>query len=249
MKRNILIAPSILSADFSRLDKEIKKAEDSGADMIHIDVMDGHFVPNITVGPFIVEAVRRISDLPLDVHLMIERPHIFLKEFIDAGSDIVTIHAEAYPLAKSKGQRAKSEKGTSRSTERIDEARVKEVLAEIKGFGKKAGISLNPGTPFCIKNVLAEVNMVLVMSVHPGFGGQGFIKEVLPKIEEARRFYSGDIEVDGGINDTNARLVIESGANIIVAGSYFFRAQDPKRAVEKLRAGYKRKRPAFQKGF
>lgn len=238
MKRNILIAPSILSADFTKLDKEIKKVEDAGADMIHIDVMDGHFVPNITVGPFIVESIRKISDLPLDVHLMIEEPHNFLKEFVDAGSDIITIHAEAYPLAKSKEQRAKSKKGTSRTTERIDEPRVKEVLAQIKRFGKKAGISLNPDTPFCIKNVLSEADMVLVMSVHPGFGGQGFIKEVLPKIQETKKNYSGDIEVDGGINDSNARLVIEAGANIIVAGSYFFRAKDPKEAIGKLRAGY-----------
>ena len=247
MKRNILIAPSILSADFTKLDKEIKKVEDSGSDMIHIDVMDGHFVPNITIGPFIVEAVRKLTVLPLDVHLMIEEPHNFLKEFIDAGSDIVTIHAEAYPLAKSTpyhslrsgtGQRPKAKKGSSRTTERIDETRVKEVLAQIKGFGKKAGISLNPCSPFCIKNVLSEANMVLIMSVHPGFGGQGFIKEVLPKIRETKKYYSGDIEVDGGINDANARLVIEAGANIIVAGSYFFRAKDPKEAVEKLRAGY-----------
>jgi len=236
MNKPVLVAPSVLSADFTRLSDEVKKVEDAGADWIHIDVMDGCFVPNITIGPLIVEAVKRSSSLPLDVHLMIEAPHRFIKEFADAGSDIITIHAEAYPLGATRNQSTETRKGTSRTTDKVDEARVKEVLAEIKFYGKKAGVSLNPDSPFsCIKNILGELDMVLIMSVHPGFGGQGFIDKVLPKISQTGKFYSGDIEVDGGINDKNVASVVEAGANIIVAGSYFFRAKDPKEAVSKLR--------------
>ncbi len=232
MKRSILIAPSILSANFSRLEEEIKKVEDSGADLIHIDVMDGHFVPNITIGPLVVGAVKKCTTLPLDVHLMIEEPHRFIKDFVDAGSDIITVHAEAYGTRNTEHE---TRKGTSKTTDKIDEAGVKEVLGQIKGFGKKTGLSLNPDSPFCIQGVLNELDMILIMFVHPGFGGQGFIEKVLPKVKEARKVYSGDIEVDGGINDKNVGSVIEAGANIIVAGSYFFRASDPKDAVKKLR--------------
>ena len=227
MKRPVLVAPSILSADFAKLADEIKKVEDSGADMIHVDVMDGCFVPNITIGPLIVKAVRKCTQLPLDVHLMIEAPHRFVKEFADAGADIITVHAEAYSSVL--------EKGKSRKTDKIDETRTKEVLAQIKRLGKKAGLSLNPDSPFCIKGVIGDVDMILLMSVHPGFGGQSFIDRVLPKIKEARKLFSGDIEVDGGINDKNVKSVIDAGANIIVAGSYFFGAKDPKEAVRKLR--------------
>ena len=234
MQRSILVAPSILSADFTRLREEVKKAEGSGADMIHIDVMDGNFVPNITIGPLIVEAVKRSTTLPLDVHLMIEEPHRFIKEFVDAGSDIVTVHAEAYGRATSDERRA-TKRESSRTADKINEARLKEVLTQIKKFGKKAGVSLNPDSPFCIEIVLKDVDMILIMSVHPGFGGQGFIDTVLPKIKEAGEFYSGDIEVDGGINNKNVRSVIDAGANIIVAGSYFFSAKDPKEAVKILR--------------
>jgi len=227
MKKDILVAPSILSADFSRLGEEVKKIEDAGADMVHVDVMDGHFVPNITIGPVVVAAVRKVTRLPLDVHLMIEEPHKFVKEFSDAGSDIITIHAEAY------GRDTK--KGASRTVKEVDESKIKKVLEQIKTLGKKAGISLNPDSPFCIKNILNEVSMILIMSVHPGFGGQKFIESVVPKIKEARKVYSGDIEIDGGINDKNVETVIDAGANIIVAGSYFFGASDPKDAVKKLR--------------
>ncbi|NQT75934.1 MAG: ribulose-phosphate 3-epimerase [Candidatus Omnitrophica bacterium] len=242
IKRNILVAPSILSADFSKLGDEIKKVEASGADMIHIDVMDGRFVPNITIGPLVVAAVKRCTRLPLDVHLMIEEPHRFLKGFADAGSDIITIHAEAYSSedrrqkSEVRRQRSEDRRGTSRTTDKIDEERVKKVLGEIKKLGKKAGLSLNPDSPFCIQGVLGECDMVLIMSVHPGFGGQGFIKEAMAKIKEVRKAYSGDIEVDGGINDKNCGSVIDAGANIIVAGSYFFSASDPKAAIKKLRA-------------
>jgi len=234
MNKKILVAPSLLSADFSILKDEIKRVEDSGADMIHLDVMDGNFVPNITIGPLIVEAVRRCTDMALDTHLMIEEPHKFIKDFVKAGSDIITIHAEAYgERCKVKGVRLK--KGVSKATDKIDEERIKEVLAQIRSFGKKAGISLNPDSPLCIEGILKDVDMVLFMSVHPGFGGQSFIENVLPKIKALRKIYSGDIEVDGGINDKNARSVIDAGANILVAGSYFFGAKDKLEAVKLLR--------------
>jgi len=237
MNKKILVAPSLLSADFSILKDEIKKIEDSGADMIHLDVMDGHFVPNITIGPLIVEAVRRCTDMTLDAHLMIEEPHKFIKDFVDSGSDIITIHAEAY--ARTPGHHDTMtqvlKKGMSKIAEEIDEKRVIEVLKEIKSYGKKAGVSLNPDSPLCIEGALKDADMVLFMSVHPGFGGQSFIEAVLPKIKALRKVYSGDIEVDGGINDRNAKSIIDAGANILVAGSYFFGAKDKLNAVKKLR--------------
>lgn len=237
MKRKLLIAPSVLSADFARLEDEIKKVEDSGADLVHIDVMDGCFVPNITIGPIIVSAIKKCTDLPLDVHLMIESPHTFVKEFADAGSDIITVHAEAYGSAQTdKSLNAQGlKKGMSKTIDKIDEPRVREVLRQIKSFGKKRGLSLNPDSPFCLQGVLKDLDMILIMSVHPGFGGQQFIGDVLPKIKEARKHFSGDIEVDGGINDKNVASVVDAGANIIVAGSYFFRSKDPKEAIRKLR--------------
>ena len=234
--KKILVAPSILSADFARLGDEIKKIEDAGADLIHVDVMDGRFVPNITIGPLIVEAVKRCTKLPLDVHLMIDQPHKLVKAFAEAGSDIITIHAEEYPI-ETRDKRQGTRVGTSRSVDKIDEVRVKEVLSEIKSLGKKAGLSLNPDSPFCIEGVLGEVDMILIMSVHPGFGGQKFIDSVIPKIKQARKLYSGNIEVDGGINNKNVKSVIDAGANIIVAGSYFFGAKDTKEAVRKLHGG------------
>jgi len=236
MKKKIIVAPSILSCDFSKLEEEIRKVERSGADMIHIDVMDGCFVPNITIGPVVVSAIRRVTKLPLDVHLMIEAPHRFIKDFVDAGSDIITIHAEAYSKDRSCcSNMLLTGKGVSKTVDKIDEAKIKEVLGQIKSYGKKRGLSLNPDSPFCIKNVLNETDMILIMSVHPGFGGQEFIEKALPKIKEVRGLYSGDIEVDGGINDKNVGSVVSAGANVIVAGSYFFKAEDPKNAVEKLR--------------
>jgi len=227
--KKILVAPSILSADFAKLGDEVKRIEDSGADLVHIDVMDGHFVPNITIGPAVVGYIKKYSKLPLDVHLMIEEPHKYVKDFADAGSDIITVHAEEYGPSLEKGQ--------SKRVNKIDEVRTKEVLKQIKALGKKAGLSLNPDSPFCIEGVLSEVDMILIMSVHPGFGGQKFIDSVIPKIKQARKLYSGNIEVDGGINNKNVKSVIDAGANIIVAGSYFFGAKDTKEAVRKLHGG------------
>lgn len=211
MKRKILIAPSILAADFSSLESEIKRIEQAGADMVHIDVMDGHFVPNITIGPPVVRDVRKITRLPLDVHLMIEEPARYIDEFRKAGSDIITLHAE------SKGD-------------------IKSLLHGIKSSGIKAGISIRPKSSMAlIKNHLEYVDMVLMMTVEPGFGGQKFMREVLPKIRELRSIYDKDIEVDGGINKETAKEVIAAGANVLVAGTFVFGSKDVKQAIRDLR--------------
>jgi len=209
----IKIAPSILSADFSCLDKEIKKVEVAGADMLHIDIMDGHFVPNITVGPVVVKYIRKVTKLPLDVHLMIEKPLDFIDSFISAGSNIITVHIET-----------------------ISKDNIKLLKEKLKSRGVKLGVSLNPNTALeKIKGVLDLVDLVLVMSVNPGFSGQSFIKESVPKIKELRSIFSGDIAVDGGINLESAKLTINAGANILASGSYIFGAKDVKSAVERMR--------------
>ena len=209
----IKVAASILSADFSCLDKEIKKAEDAGVDMFHIDIMDGHFVPNITIGPVVVKHIRKVTKLPLDVHLMIENPQKFIDPFVSAGSDMITVHIETISKSKIKSQKSKLEKE-----------------------GVKLGISLNPNTGLSrIKGVLPFVDFVLVMSVYPGFSGQEFIPEVIPKIRQLRSIFAGDISVDGGINAETAKLTIKAGANILAAGSYIFGAKDVKGAIERIR--------------
>ena len=209
----IKIAPSILSADFSCLDREIKRAESAGADMFHIDIMDGHFVPNITIGPVVVKYIRRVTRLPLDVHLMIEDPQNFIDDFIKAGSDMITIHIET-----------------------INAKRYPLYAKRLKAKGIKAGISLNPATPLSkIKSLLKYADFVLVMSVNPGFSGQAFIPAVLPKIRELRSIFPGDICVDGGVNDKVAGSIIGAGANILAAGSYVFGAKNIKLAIERIR--------------
>ena len=202
--KKIKISPSILSADFSQLGNEIKRLEDGGADMIHVDVMDGHFVPNLTIGPPVIKALRSSTKLPFDVHLMISPVHKYIKSYAEAGADIITIHPEA--------------------TDNL-----KKSINHIKELGKKVGISLNPNTKIdIIKEFLNEINLVLIMSVHPGFGGQKFITEVLVKIKELKKIkdqqnLNFDIEVDGGINFDNNKLVIEAGANILVSGTTIFK--------------------------
>lgn len=206
-----MIAPSILAADFSRLKEEIKKAEKAGADMIHVDVMDGHFVPNITIGPLVVRDIRKVTKLPLDVHLMIEEPSKYIDEFRKAGSDIITIHAES-------------------------EKNMEALLSRIKSLGIKAGVSLIPKSSInLIRKYLKRIDMVLIMTVEPGFGGQTFIRGTLSKIKKLRKIYDGDIQVDGGINKNTAKEVISRGANILVAGTYAFRAKDMKQAINDLR--------------
>ena len=209
----IRVAPSILSADFSCLEREIRRVERAGADMLHIDVMDGHFVPNITVGPVVVKSIRKVTTLPLDVHLMIENPARYLDAFIRAGSDLITMHVEAITKAQLRAQSIK-----------------------LKERGIKVGISLNPPTPISkIKGMLGYVDFVLVMSVNPGFGAQEFIPSVLPKIKKLRTLFKGDISVDGGVSDRVSASLIKAGANILASGSYVFKAKDIKKAIQKLR--------------
>ena len=202
--KKIQISPSILSADFSQLGNEIKRLEDGGADMIHVDVMDGHFVPNLTMGPPIIKALRKYTTLPFDVHLMISPVHKYIKDYADAGADIITIHPEA--------------------TENL-----KDSLQHIKSLNKKAGASLNPESKInLITDLLNEIDLVLIMSVNPGFGGQKFIPEVLEKIKELKKIKKQrnlkfDIEIDGGINFDNNKLAIEAGANILVSGTTIFK--------------------------
>ncbi|EJR66011.1 ribulose-phosphate 3-epimerase [Bacillus toyonensis] len=212
----IKIAPSILSADFSKLGEEIKDVEKGGADYIHVDVMDGHFVPNITIGPLIVEAIRPITSLPLDVHLMIENPDNYIPTFAKAGADIITVHVEACP-------------------------HLHRTIQLIKSHGIKAGVVLNPHTPVSvIEHVLEDIDMVLLMTVNPGFGGQKFIHSVLPKIKQVaemvkERNLEVEIEVDGGVNAETARLCVEAGANVLVAGSAVYNRKDRGEAIRIIR--------------
>ena len=217
--KKIQISPSILSADFSQLGNEIKKLEEGGADMIHVDVMDGHFVPNLTIGPPVIKALRNYTKLPFDVHLMIKPVHKYIKSYAEAGANIITIHPEA--------------------TDNL-----KDSIKHIKELGKKVGVSLNPDTKTdIIKKNLPEIDLILIMSVHPGFGGQKFIPEVLSKIEELKDIklkenLKFDIEVDGGIDFNNSKLVVKAGANILVSGTTIFKNNngDIKKNIEILKS-------------
>ena len=211
MKNKILIAPSILSADFSRLGEEIKAVEAAGADWIHVDVMDGNFVPNITIGPLVVRDIRKVTKLPLDVHLMIDDPGKYIDEFAKAGSDMITFHMEA--CGDPKG-----------------------LISQIKAHGKKAGASIRPKTGSdVLKDILSDLDLVLVMTVEPGFAGQEFIKAALPKISQLRGLFKKDIEVDGGINSETSRLAVGAGANALVAGNAVFKKKDYRKAIAELK--------------
>ena len=205
--KNIQISPSILSADFSQLGSEIKRLEDGGADMIHVDVMDGHFVPNLTIGPPVIKALRDQSSLKFDVHLMITPVHKYIDAYADAGADIITIHPEA--------------------TENLEDS-----IKKIKELKKKVGLSLNPETKIdVIKSFLDQIDLVLIMSVNPGFGGQKFMPEVLSKIKDLKKIQKDknlnfDIEIDGGINFDNCKIAIEAGANILVSGTTIFKSNN-----------------------
>ncbi|MFC1993554.1 ribulose-phosphate 3-epimerase [Chloroflexota bacterium] len=214
----VKLAPSILSADFSRLGEQVAKVTEAGADYIHVDVMDGHFVPNITIGPPVVASIRRWTDLPLDVHLMIDAPENQIDQFADAGADIITVHIEACPRAN-------------------------QIVQKIKGLGIKAGVSLNPDTPAdALKEVLPSLDLVLVMTVNPGFGGQPFIEAMLDKIARLRaeldsKTLTAELEVDGGINSEVAPRVVKAGAKVLVAGSAVFKSgQTVKETLAKIRA-------------
>ena len=205
--KKIQISPSILSADFSQLGKEIKRLQDGGADMIHVDVMDGHFVPNLTIGPPVIKALKKHCSLIFDVHLMISPVHKYIEAYADAGADIITIHPEA--------------------TENLQES-----ILKIKSLNKKVGISLNPESKIdLIKNLLDQIDLVLIMSVNPGFGGQKFMPEVLDKVKELKKIQTEkninfDIEIDGGVNFDNCQAAIEAGANILVSGTTVFKSNN-----------------------
>lgn len=212
----IKIAPSILSADFSRLGEDVQAVDRAGADYIHVDVMDGHFVPNITIGPLVVDALRKVTKKPLDVHLMIENPDLYIPDFAGAGADIITVHQEAVP-------------------------HLHRTIQLIKSLGKKAGVSLNPGTPVeTLDIILDDLDLVLVMSVNPGFGGQSFIPSALDKISALRRKITQrglatELEVDGGIKVDNIREVVAAGADVLVAGSAVFNTDDYSATITALR--------------
>ncbi len=216
--KKIKISPSILSADFSQLGKEIKRLEEGGADMIHVDVMDGHFVPNLTIGPPVIKALKKHSSILFDVHLMISPVHNYIEAYSNAGADIITIHPEA--------------------TDNLELS-----ILEIKKFNKKVGVSLNPKTKTdVILNFLEQIDLVLIMSVNPGFGGQKFMPEVLIKIKELKKIreernLNFDIEIDGGINFDNSKVVIAAGANILVSGTTIFKSNngDIKKNIELLK--------------
>ncbi|TPG92076.1 ribulose-phosphate 3-epimerase [Brevibacillus laterosporus] len=213
----VKIAPSILSADFARLGEEIKDVERGGADWIHVDVMDGHFVPNITIGPLIVDAIRPITQLPLDVHLMIEEPDRYIAQFAKSGADYITVHQEAC-------------------------RHLHRTIHHIKEQGVKAGVVLNPATPIStIQHVLEDLDLVLLMTVNPGFGGQKFIHNVLPKVRDLRNLLNErglshvDIEIDGGVNAETARLCEDAGATVLVAGSAVYNQADRAKAIAEIR--------------
>ena len=210
------IAPSILSADFSKLAEEIQNVEEAGADLIHLDVMDGHFVPNLTFGPPLIASIRKVTRLPFDVHLMIEKPERSIQAFVDAGSDFITVHAEA-------------------------EIHLNRTIAFIKEKGLKAGVSLNPATPLClVDEIIKDIDLLMIMSVNPGFGGQVFIQNILEKIKKARNLIDDKapnvlLEVDGGVKFENIRLLKEAGIDIFVAGSAIFKSKDYKRTIQTMK--------------
>ena len=217
--KKIKISPSILSADFSQLGNEIKRLEKGGADMIHVDVMDGHFVPNLTIGPPVIKALRKQCSIKFDVHLMISPVHKYIEAYADAGADIITIHPEA--------------------TENLEES-----ILKIKSLNKKVGVSLNPESKLdLITKYLEKIDLVLIMSVNPGFGGQKFMPEVLDKVKQLKEIKSKenmnfDIEIDGGINFENSKIAIEAGANILVSGTTIFKSNngDIKKNIELLKS-------------
>ena len=233
MTKDLKISASILCADFTKLGEEIKKCEDAGVDMFHVDVMDGHFVPNITIGPMLVEVIRSVTKLPIEAHLMIEHPTDFIDSFLKAGADIISIQAECYgalrPACREYGQYPKE-------VDAIFTDRVRADIKKIHDHRKKIFMVINPGTPLCIQSLYNEIDGVLMMSVNPGFAKQKFITAILPKIQELSKKFNGDIAIDGGVNAETAPDAVKAGAHVLITASYFYGAPDQKRAVESLKS-------------
>ncbi len=230
---DIKVAASILCADFTRLGDEIKKCEDAGVDMIHVDVMDGHFVPNISIGQVIVEAIRPITKLPIETHLMIENPWTYIDEFIDCGADVISIHAECY------GQRREGCQNYGEFPKEVDSINIQQAhqdIKRIKSKGAAAVMVLNPGTPACLGGVEGDLDGILIMSVNPGFAKQKFMPSVLSKIVELRQSFKGDIAIDGGVNEHTAPEAVKAGANVLANASYFFGSEKPRDVVKYLKS-------------
>ncbi|HSV43249.1 MAG TPA: ribulose-phosphate 3-epimerase [Candidatus Bathyarchaeia archaeon] len=231
----IQISVSILCADFANLTEEIKKIEKAGADMVHVDVMDGHFVPPVTIGALLVKAVRPLTKLPIEAHLMVEYPETMIDDFANAGADIISIHAECY------GNLKKECRGFGefpKEIDRLDTFRAKGAVARIKALGKKAFMVVNPGTAIgLLEPLLPDLDGVLVMSVNPGFSHQKFMPVSLSKLQYLAQHFSGDVAIDGGINQMTGAEAVKAGANILATASYFFNAQQPAEAVRLLKTG------------
>ena len=214
--RPLRVSPSLLACDFGRLAEEVRKVEEAGADWLHVDVMDGHFVPNLTIGPAVVEALRRASRLPLDVHLMLDHPEEYVKPFLDAGAHYVTVHVEAPGLRR--------------------DGLLTRTLEAVRKGGGRPGLSLRPRTAAeAVKPFVGAVDLVLVMTVEPGFGGQAFMPEVVPKIRQVREWFAGDVAVDGGIDAETGAQCRQAGANVLVAGTYVFRSPSYRDAIRALK--------------
>ena len=232
MPNLIKVAASILCADFMHLGDEIKKCEDAGVDLLHVDVMDGHFVPNITIGQVIVEAIRSMTKLPIETHLMIEHPWDYIDSFAQAGADIISIHAECY------GHRREHCRGYGqypKEVDTIDSVKARGDILRIKEKGKKAFMVINPGTPVCINELLNDLDGVLIMSVNPGFAKQKFMPAALPKIQQLRNKFDRDIAIDGGIKEDTASEAVKAGANVLATASYFFSSPNPRQTVQYLK--------------
>ncbi len=232
MNQELKVNVSILCADFMNLEKDIHKCEEAGVDMLHIDVMDGHFVPNITIGPLIVEAIRPVTKLPIEAHLMIENPGMYIESFLDAGADVISLHAECYA---SPGHLARELDGHTRKVDSVNIEQARKDIEKIKQKGKKVFIVLNPGSSLCIQPLLDKIDGILIMSVNPGFAKQKFMPVALPKIQQLREVFDKDIAVDGGINELTAPEAVKAGANILATASYFFNSLKPKETVKYLK--------------
>lgn len=236
----VIIAPSLLSADYSNLHREIKNVVEGGADWLHIDVMDGHFVKNITIGPPVIKSLRKLAKIPFDVHLMIEQPQRYIDAFADAGADLITFHAEVFA---DKHSRIETTRGAKiKSTAKVDQKKVCYFIKKVKQRGCRVGIALNPATSFfAIKDIAEHVDLILLMSVWPGFGGQKFIPDAVKKAREIRRMFPElDIEVDGGIDYDTIEIAASYGCNVFAAGTSIFNRKGIKSAISKLRANAQR---------